>query len=261
MGATPRSVVVTGASRGLGAALAQRFAAPGVALLLVARGAAGLGEVARACRDAGAEVETAALDVRDADALRSAVLAFDDAHPLDLVIANAGISRGRAPDGRWEDHAGVVAQVAVNLVGAINLIEPLLPRLRTRGAGHVALVASISAFRGMPDLRGYSASKAGLWSYGEALRAALHGSGVAVTTIAPGFFRSAMEARFMGAKPLVVSLDRATSHIERGLRRRARRIVFPQLLVLLLRVIDAMPAWLADPCSRVLRFRIAPEGP
>jgi short-subunit dehydrogenase len=257
----PRSVVITGASRGLGAALAARFAAPGVALLLVARSADALADVAAACRARGAVVTTAAIDVRDAAALEAALLGFDDACPVDLAIANAGISRGRAPDGGWEDRDAAVAQVAVNLIGAMNLVEPLLPRLRARRAGHVALVASISAFRGMPDLRGYSASKAGLWSYGEALRAALRGSGVAVTTIAPGFFRSAMEARFMGAKPLAVSLDTAAARIERGLRRRAPRIVFPQVLVLLLRILDALPARLADWCSRVLRFRIAPEAP
>ncbi|HYF09859.1 MAG TPA: SDR family NAD(P)-dependent oxidoreductase, partial [Acetobacteraceae bacterium] len=194
-GAAPRSAVITGASRGLGAALAARFAAPGVALLLVARSAAALETVAAACRARGARVEVAPCDVRDAAALSTAVLAFDDTHPVDLAIANAGISRGRGPDGGWEGQEGAVAQVAVNLIGAMHLIEPLLPRMRARGAGHLALVASISAFRGLPDAPGYAASKAGLWSYGEGLRAGLRGSGVAVTTIAPGFFESAMEAR------------------------------------------------------------------
>jgi len=255
----PRSVVVTGASRGLGAALAGRFAAPGVDLLLIARSAAALEVVAEACRGQGARVATAVIDVRDANALAQAVLAFDEMHPVDLAIANAGISRGRAPDGGWEDHAATVEQVSVNLIGAMNLAEPLLPRMGARRAGHLALVGSIAGFRGLPDTRGYSASKAGLWCYGEALRAALRGSGVAVTSIAPGIFRSAMEERYLGPKPMAVSLERAATRIERGLRARAPRVVFPWVLVIALRILDALPARLSDAGSRMLRFRVAPD--
>ena len=142
----------------------------------------------------------------------------------------------------------------------MNVIEPLLPRMGARRAGHLALIASVSAFRALPDAPGYSASKAGLWAYGEALRAQLRGSGVTLTTVAPGFFRSAMEARFLGRKPLVVSLDRAASRIERALRARAARAVFPLPLALLLRGIDALPAALADRVSRRLRFHVAPEA-
>lgn len=256
----PRAVVVTGASRGLGAALALRFAEPGCAMLLIARSGDALADTARACAARGAEVATAAIDVRDAAAMERAVLAFDDAHPVDLAIANAGISRGVMPDGQWEGRDAVVDQVAVNLIGAMNLTEPLLPRLRARRAGQVALVASIAAFRGMPGMRGYAASKAGLWSYGEGLRAGLRGSGVAVTTIAPGFFRSAMEARFQGSKPMAVGLDDAADRIARGLRRRAGRVVFPRILAYGLRALDALPAPLSDLGARMIRIRIAPEG-
>ena len=253
------SIVITGASRGLGAELARRFAAPGAAQLLIARSVGALGSVAEECRARGAAVTAAVLDVRDAEALAQAVLAFDTAHPVSLAIANAGISRGRQPDGTPEGHDGATSQIAVNLLGAMNLIEPLLPRMRARRAGHLALIASISAFRALPDAPGYSASKAGLWAYGEALRAQHRGSGVSVTTVAPGFFRSAMEARFRGPKPLAVSLDQAASRIERALRARAARAVFPLSLALLLRMLDALPAALADRGSRALRFHVAPE--
>jgi short-subunit dehydrogenase len=228
-------------------------------MLLVARSEGALAEVAAACRAQGAVVETAALDVRDGPALAARVLAFDDAQPVDLVIANAGISAGRRPDGTWEGAEQVASQIAVNLLGAIHLVEPLLPRLRARRSGHVALVASVSGFRGLPDMRGYTASKAGLWSYGEALRAGLRSDGVTVTTIAPGFFESSMEARFLGPKPFAVSLETAAARIERGIRRRRPRIVFPLPLALTLRLLDMLPAALADPLTRVMRFRIAPE--
>ncbi len=258
-GIAGNGIVISGASRGLGAELARRFAAPGVAQLLIARSATALDSVAEECRARGATVTTAALDVRDAQTLGDAVLAFDTAHPVSLAIANAGISRGRGLDGAPEGHDGATAQIAVNLLGAMNLIEPLLPRMRARRSGHLALIASISAFRSLPDAPGYSASKAGLWAYGEALRAQHRGSGVSVTTIAPGFFRSAMEARFRGPKPLAIGLDQAATRIERALRARAARAVFPLSLALLLRVLDALPAALADQASLALRFRIAPE--
>lgn len=255
----PRSVVITGASRGLGAALALRFAAPGTTLLLIARSAEALAAVALACRARGAAVTAATLDVRDSAAMADAVLGFDDASPIALAIANAGISSGRAPDGAAEGHEAATAQIAVNLIGAMNLVEPVMARMRARRSGHLALIGSISAFRALPDAPGYSASKAGLWSYGEALRGALRGSGVAVTNVAPGFFRSDMEARFLGAKPLVMPLDSTAARIERALRRRTARLVFPLSLGLLLRLIDALPAGLADRASRTLRFRVAPE--
>ncbi|MBX6747997.1 MAG: SDR family NAD(P)-dependent oxidoreductase, partial [Acetobacteraceae bacterium] len=180
----PGHIVISGASRGLGAALARRLAAPGVRLGLLARGEAALQAVAAECEARGAGVHVAALDVRDVAALSAQLLAWDAARPVDCVVANAGISGGTRPDGTPEGYAAATAQVAVNLLGAINMVEPLLPRMRARGRGQVALVASIAAFRGLPDTPAYCAGKAGLWAYGEALRAAHGPAGIAVTVAA-----------------------------------------------------------------------------
>ena len=177
-----RSVVISGASRGLGAALARRFAAPGMRLLLLARSAAALEGVAQECRAAGALAEAVVLDVTDAAAVAAALAAFEAAGPVDLVIANAGTSAGRAPDGTPEDGAAAARQVMVNLVGAINLVAPLLPGMRARRSGQVALVASIAGFRGLPDFPAYCASKAGLSRLGEGWRAE-RGRGICVTVI------------------------------------------------------------------------------
>ena len=130
--AAPGCVVISGASRGLGAALAERFAAPGVTLRLVARSAEGLAATAARCTARGATVETAAIDVRDGAALAARLLAWDAARPVDCVIANAGIARGVRPDGGWEGAAGATEQVAVNLVGAMHLVEPLLVHAHLR---------------------------------------------------------------------------------------------------------------------------------
>lgn len=253
-------IVISGASRGLGAALAERFAAPGVALRLVARGAAGLAETAARCEARGAEVETATIDVRDGAALAARLLAWDAARPVDCVVANAGISRGVAPDGAWEGMEGATAQAAVNLIGAMHLVEPLLPAMRARGAGRIVLVASVAAYRGLPDAPGYAASKAGLRAYGEGLRAALAPRGIGVTVVLPGFFDSAMGARWKGPRPLAMTLDRAADITHRAILRGARRCAFPLPLAALLRVVDTLPAGLSDWAVRRLRFRIAPEA-
>ena len=255
----PRCVVLSGASRGLGAALAERFAAPGVALRLVARSRAGLEAVAARCAARGAAVEVFACDVREAAPLRERLEVWDAARPVDLVVANAGISRGTAPGGEPEGWAGASEQVAVNLLGAMNLVEPLLPGMRARRAGQVALVASVAAYRGLPDAPGYAASKAGLRVYGEGLRAQLGPRGVAVTVVLPGFFESDMGARWRGRRPLAMGLDRAAGIVHRGILARRGRVAFPLALAALLRVVDAMPAGVSDWMVRRMRFRIAPE--
>jgi short-subunit dehydrogenase len=256
----PRSILLTGASRGLGAALAERFAAPGVALRLVARGPDGLAATAARCAARGAQVETAAIDVRDAAAMADRLLAWEAALPFDTIIANAGISRGIAPDGAWEGMEGATAQVAVNLLGAMHAIEPLLPALRQRRAGRIALIASVAAYRGLPDAPGYAASKAGLRVYGEGLRAALGPRGIAVTVVLPGFFDSAMGARWQGRRPLSMGLDRAADITHAAILKGAGRCAFPLPLAALLRLVDALPASLSDWAVRRMRFRIAPEA-
>ena len=257
----PACVVISGASRGLGAALAERFAAPGVALRLIARGAAGLGETASRCAARGADVETAAIDVRDGAAIAAQVLAWEAARPIDCVIANAGIARGHRPDGGWEGLAGATEQVAVNLMGAMHLVEPLLPALRDRRAGRIALIASVAAYRGLPDAPGYAASKAGMRAYGEGLRAALGPRGVRVTVVLPGFFDSDMGTRWVGPRPLAIGLDAAADRTHRAILRGARRAAFPLPLAALLRAVDALPAGLSDWAVRRMRFRVAPESP
>lgn len=253
-------VVISGASRGLGAALAERCASPGVGLRLIARSAAGLAETAARCATRGAVVETATIDVRDGAAIAAQLLAWDAERPVDCVIANAGIARGIRPDGEWEGLEGATDQVAVNLFGAMHLVEPLLPAMRTRRAGRIALIASVAAYRGLPDAPGYAASKAGLRAYGEGLRAALAPRGVRVTVVLPGFFDSDMGSRWIGPRPLAIGLDAAADRTHRAILRGARRAAFPLPLAGVLRVVDALPAGLSDWAVRRMRFRVAPEG-
>jgi short-subunit dehydrogenase len=256
-----RHIVISGASRGLGAALAQRFAAPGTRLFLTARSAEALAKVAEFCRDAGAEVEILACDIRDPTSLAPALLAFDDAAPVDLIIANAGTSSGSSLEGVPEAYGAAITQIEVNLIGAMALVGPLLPRLRGRGQGQIAVIASLAGLRGLPDSPAYSASKAGLIAWGEALRSAEATRGIGVTVIGPGFFESAMGNRFKGPRPFLLSLEEAAVRIAAGIRARKRRVFFPWPLAFALRLLVLLPAGLSDRAVRLLRFRVAPpEG-
>ena len=252
-------IVISGASRGLGAALARHYAGPGVRLLLVARSAEALAAVAADCTACGAVVRIHALDVRDAPALAAALAAFESTGPVDLVIANAGTSAGTAPDGTPESAAAAVRQIEVNLIGAINLVGPLLPGMRARRAGRIGLVASVSGLRGLPDFPAYCASKAGLWSWGEGLRSALGPSGIRVTVLAPGFFESAMGQRFQGARPFELSLDAAAARCAAALARGAAQAVFPWQIALTMRALALLPPRLGDWAARRVRFRVVAD--
>src|SRR5690606_12747988 len=113
----------------------------------------------------------------------------------DILVANAGISGGRRPDGSLEDRETAVRQLRVNLEGAVNTVHALLPQMQERRSGRIVLMSSLSALRALPDAPAYSASKAGLLTYGQALRGSLRGRGVGVTVVCPGFVTSPMSRR------------------------------------------------------------------
>ena len=184
------------------------------------------------------------------------MLAADTAAPIDLVLACAGVSAGPRPDGTPEGGPLATLQIRSNLLGAVNTIEPLLPRFLDRAAGHIAVVSSVAGLRGLPFSPAYSASKAGVRAYGEALRAFLGPRGVAVSVIVPGFFDTPMTDRFKGAKPFLKSLDATVALVRRGLDRRSPRIVFPRLLAAGLTAADLLPAWAGD---RILPRRALPH--
>ncbi len=249
-------VIITGASSGLGASLAKAYAAPHVALGLHGRDQQRLKATAGACEARGATVNTAIIDVTDARAMASWLRAFDARHPVDLLIANAGTSAGPDPDSPSEGAETAARQVGVNLLGAINTIEPLLPALCARRRGRVAAVASIAAYRGLPYSPGYCASKAGLRAYAEALRPRLARNRIGVTVVCPGFFASPMTDRFDGPTPFLLSSDGAARIVKRGIDRGRRRVAFPWPLVLGLQFCDIAPAFIGDAILRRYRFQI-----
>ena len=242
---TPRSIVVTGASRGIGAALARAYAGEGVTLGLVARNAATLRETADHCRQLGAAVVEIAVDICDRDEIRARLLAFDAAHPVDLVMANAGVQLRSGDDAATE--IATYGELDVNLTGALNSTLPLVPPMRARGRGQIAFMSSLAGYAPLPDSPGYSASKAALIAYGLASRERLRGSGISVCVACPGYVATDMGARFKGWRPLSMTPDEAARHIRRGLARDRAIIAFPFSLALLARFSALVPEPLRRP--------------
>jgi short-subunit dehydrogenase len=251
-----RVAVITGASSGLGASLAAAYARPETALGLIGRDRERLAAVAAGCRAAGATVETAAIDVADASAMAEWLTAFDRAHPVELVVANAGTSAGTDPGAAFEPAAVTTRQIAVNLLGVVNTIAPLLPYICERQRGRIAIIASVAALRGLPYSPGYCASKAGARAYGESLRPLLQGQGVGVSVVCPGFFTSRMTDRWEGPTPFLYSGERAAQRVKRGIDRGRARVYFPWPLVFGMRFCDLAPALIGDEIMRRFHFRI-----
>ncbi|HZU91867.1 MAG TPA: SDR family NAD(P)-dependent oxidoreductase [Stellaceae bacterium] len=251
-------VVITGASSGLGAALARAYAAPGMTLGLLGRDRTRLDATARACEASGARVRAASVDVTDAPAMAAWLSAFDADSPVELLVANAGTSAGPSPESPSEGVASASRQIAVNLLGTIHTVEPLLPALCARRRGRVAVIASIAAYRGLPYSPAYCASKAGLRAYAEALRPRLEPLGVGVTAVCPGFFTSPMTDRFDGPTPFLLTSEKAARRVRRGIDRGRRRVAFPWPLVRGLQFCDIAPAPIGDAILRRFRFHIHP---
>lgn len=238
----PRRVVITGASGGIGRALARHYAAPGRDLLLHGRNARVLAGVAAECRLRGAEVAICALDLRDVDRARAWVECVDAESPIDLFVANAGVCSFVTPEQPAEAWPAVDEVIRVNVLGTIGTVEAVVERMRTRKAGQIALVSSLAAWHGVPFMPSYSASKAALRAYGEALRSLLEPDGIGVSVIMPGFVDSSMSRRVPAATPFLVTADRAARIIVRGLARNRPRISFPRPLAVSNWALAVLPA-------------------
>jgi short-subunit dehydrogenase len=238
----PASLLVTGASSGIGAALAKAYARPGMRLALTGRNPERLSDVAGAARAAGATVIERALDIRDEGALASWIAAIDAAHPLDLVIANAGITGGHHGPGAEESLDEVRQLMEINFLAACVTVQAALGPMRRRKRGQVAVMSSIAGMRGLPYAPGYCASKAALIAYADSLRAFLRAEGIEVAIVLPGFIDTPMVARVIGPRPMMISSDRAAEIIRRGLERGKTRIGFPLPLYWLQRAAMLLPA-------------------
>ncbi|MGH8640100.1 MAG: SDR family oxidoreductase [Burkholderiales bacterium] len=236
-------VIITGASSGIGAALARRYAATGATLGLIARRRPELERLAAAL--AGSH-EIYPLDVRDAAAVAAAARAFIARHGCpDIVIASAGVSVGTEA-GHAEDVAVFQEVLDINVMGTVKTFQPFVGCMRARGNGALVGIASVAGYRGLPGAGAYSASKAAVISALESLRVELRGSGIRVITICPGYIATPLTANNPYAMPFLMSADQAAGKIAALIARGQAFAVIPWQMAVIARLMRLLPDWLYD---------------
>jgi len=198
----------------------------------------------------GATVAVMVVDVTDCKNMRAWLHEADRAASLDLVVANAGISGGTSGGGESDEQARRIFDA--NVTGVLNTVHPAIEIMRRRARGQIAIMSSAASFRGIPGAPAYSASKAAVRAYGEALRGAVRREGIAVSVICPGFVRSRMTEANPFPMPFLMDTDKAARIIKRGLAQDRARIGFPWPLYLAAWLAGALPPALTDPIFRKL---------
>jgi short-subunit dehydrogenase len=243
----PTSILITGASSGLGAALAQEFANYGVSLFLGGRNKRRLDAVANSCKARGASVTTASIDVSDMERINQWIKRIDETNPLDLVIANAAITGGIRQERYPEELKQATKILTVNLLGLINTIHPAIELMIPRRRGQIAIISSLAGYRGLPYSPAYSASKAALRVYGEAIKSVLAIHNIELCVVSPGFIDTPMNDTIVSPKPFMISPQKAARRIKKRLARSNSPYAFPLPLYLLTLLLTALPRRITDP--------------
>ena len=240
---TAPTVFITGASSGIGEALARLYASRGFQLGLVARRKEALDKLAAELNPRPAVY---ALDVRDAAGLKQAANEFMSRFGVpNIVIANAGVSRGTLTE--IEDDLKAFQEVFdINVMGMVNTFHPFIAPMREAGKGTLVGIASVAGFRGIPGGGAYSASKAAAIKYCESLRVELRGSGVSVVTICPGYIRTPMTAVNRFKMPFLIDVDDAVVRFARAIDARTSFTVIPWTMGIAGRILRMVPNWAYD---------------
>ncbi len=249
-------IAITGASSGIGAALAEQYASSKNLLSLLSRREASLKTIAQRCENNGASVDVQAGDVRDADQIARWYSRIERHQPVDVLIINAGIFDGHGPDDALETSSDARDLVNTNLLGAIYTAQAALPHMMARRGGHIAFVSSLAARLPSADAPAYSASKAGLAAYADALRELLLDHNVTVSTIYPGHVATAQTELHIGPLPLIISPMDAARKIRRALDRGQTNIAFPRRAAWLVAASQCLPWRLRARTSRGTRFKV-----
>jgi len=225
MNLKPKNILISGASSGIGRALAICYAQKDVNLFLCGRNLEKLEKTQKICNALGANIFIKAFDIKDIDSINRWVEEVYAKYDIDLVVANAGISAGTSLGS--ESFEQVKEIFDVNLYGVINLIQPVIEKMKQRKNGQIAIISSLAGFRGLPSSPAYSASKAAVRVYGEALRGNLAQFGIKVNVVCPGYVKTPMTDVNDFPMPFIISSTKCAQIIKNGLAKNKSRIAFP----------------------------------
>jgi len=241
-----RNILITGASNGIGSALALRLAEPNNRLILLARNKSKLDAVAAQCKQSQAEVIIHSADVTKTTEIQSLIENIDKEFPIDLIICNAGVTNSVGKRGQAETWDEITAVIDTNLYGVLACLNPLISRMQQRKYGQIAIISSLTAFYGMPVTPIYSASKSALKGYGEGLRGWLKHDGIKVNMVYPGFVKSDLSDQLRTDKPFMMSPEKAAGIIVKGLEKNKPSISFPFPINYGIRILNILPTRMAD---------------
>jgi short-subunit dehydrogenase/folate-dependent phosphoribosylglycinamide formyltransferase PurN len=257
----PLHIFISGASSGLGRALACAFAAPGRRLSLLGRNLERLDETAELCRRKGAESTLLLQDIRELEPCRKLLENLDAEQPIDLAILAAGVSSGTLPDGKPERVEDACRTLECNALATVNcagaLFNCMSKRLSAGARAQVVFISSLAALRPLPDSPAYGASKMAVAYYAKAARPLY--KNLRISLVYPGYVDTPMSRRVAGPQPLRVSADDAALLIRDRLEKGSDNIVFPRLLALGLNLLRLLPCPLAQFFLKRFAFTIAPD--
>lgn len=255
-----RHILITGASSGIGAALACYYARPHTRLSLWGRNEERLEETARKVREKGAEAEILSIDLGKTKEAIAALRKADDACPVDILVLSAGMADIR-PEGAFVESAELALQMSmVNFATPVALGAEMAGRMAGRKHGRIAFLGSVASFHDLPLAPVYSGSKAGIGRFSTALRAAMTPHNVRVCLIAPGFVDTPMSRRLEGDQPFLVPVDKAARKIARAINEGKGSLVFPWIFQLTRALEIIVPRPLAHRILRALDVMQHPPG-
>lgn len=247
-------VFITGASSGIGEALAIELAKRGASLGLLARREEALKEIAAKVETAGSKSLVLAADVTNANAVKKAAEKLKkEFGRIDVLIANAGI--GGITDTKKMDAEQVANIININLVGAVNSVAAVVPTMLEQNEGHIVAISSLAGYRGLKKSSAYSASKAGMSAFFESVRLDLLDTGIDVSIIHPGFIKTAITSGRHNKMPFLLELEDGTNRILRAIEKRKKSYAFPWQLASFVRLGMFFPNFLYDQIAGKKNYR------
>lgn len=244
-GKKPLSILITGASSGIGEHVALGYAKEGSILFLCGRSKKRLEEVKESCEEKGATVYANVLDVTHRDQMKSWIEECDTTHPLDIVIANAGISAGMGKR-KTEPQDQIEEIIGINVLGVTHTIMPAIPLMQKRKRGSIAIISSLAGYHGAPGSPAYCASKAAVKSFAESWRVLLRRDNIFVTCICPGFVKTPLTDVNKFHMPFLMKPEKAAKKIIKGIKNKKRMVAFPLIMRFSVWLMSVLPYWISD---------------